>query len=352
MKQKNSKPQTMKAVRVHPGTGLTVEQIERPVCPEDKVLLKIAYGGLCGSDLHYVQHGANGSYVIVEPLTLGHEVSGVVTELGSAITDTISLGKSATVHPAWPSPLPGQQHSGLHTFSGGSYLGSASTIPHTQGAFAEYVVVRPEQLRLFPEGVSLRAGVLAEPLAVALHAVTKLGNDAVRGQRVLVTGCGPIGLLTVLAISQHNPTELVVSDLSEHALSLAREFGATITLLAPNEQPEAQSIDIAIEASGSRTAMEGAFNALAAGGVLVQLAIPPSAELPVPIAEIIARELTLKGSWRFDGEIDDALKFLALHPEAERVISHEFHLDHASDAIATASNAQISSKVLLQIGSL
>lgn len=338
---------TGSAVRVTPGTGLTVEQMEFPPLPADRVLLRTAYGGICGSDLHYARHGANGQYVVTEPLTLGHEISGVIEAIGDAVSDAPPPGTAVTVHPAWPVSRAGQRRSGLHTTAGGTYLGSASTLPHTQGGFAAYVTVRPEQLRVLPRGLSLRTAALTEPTAVALHAVEILGPDALRDKRVLVTGCGPIGLLTVLAAAQHHPAEVIACDVSERAVSIARGLGATAPLIAPERLP-AGSADVVIEASGAPSAINEAFSALATGGTLLQLAIPAGAELSIPIAEVLSRELTIKGTWRFDGEMDDALAFLAAHPETEQVVSHEFAVEDAPAAFELANNARMSSKVLLK----
>ena len=340
----------MRAVRVHPTKGLVLEDLTVPEPGAGQALVAVAFGGICGSDLHYASHGRNGAYVIKESLTLGHEFSGRVVRTGPSVPGTIRQGDPVTAHPAWPSPAPGRQDSGLHTLPEGSYLGSASTVPHTQGGFCEFLVVRHEQLRKLPDTVPLRTASVAEPLAVALHAVSLIGD--LRGKRVLVNGCGPIGLLSVLVVAQYEPAELMASDLSARALGVARELGAGTTMQVPHQSVPRRVADVVVEASGAVPAIESSFAALAIGGTLLQLAIPAGQELSRPIADVLTRELVIQGSWRFDGELDDAVEFLARHPEAETVISHEFQAEDAVEAFRVASDVHASSKVLLSFGGL
>lgn len=132
-----------------------------------------------------------------------------------------------------------------------SFLGSASTLPHTNGGLAHLVAVRPEQLRLVPEGLPPARAVLAEPLAVVLHALGRLPVP-VAGRRVLVCGAGPIGLLTALCLKSRGATEVTLTDLHRRPLDLALELGADHAVQVPGETPTADEYDIVIEATGRR----------------------------------------------------------------------------------------------------
>lgn len=324
---------------------MSVTVVDTPGLAPDEVLMRVEYGGICGSDLHYAEHGRNGEYVVTSPVTLGHEISGSISAIGDAVTD-VAVGTPVTVHPAQPCPVQGSEPTGLHLVPT-TYLGSASTTPHTQGGFAEYLVVRRGQVRVLPDGLPVRRAVLAEPLGVALHAASLCGDIA--GKRVLVVGCGPIGLLTVLALSLQGPRELVASDLSAAALDLARAVGATATIRVPEQSAEESAFDVVVEAAGAAPSMRAAIASVAPGGVLVQLAIPSTPSIEIPSAPLLSQELTIRGAWRFDTEIDLALEVLRDHPEAEKLITHEFLIDNADEAFAIAADSAVSSKVVLRL---
>ena len=179
---------------MHGAGDLREEEVPAPQAGPGRVRLRVAYAGICGSDLHYFAHGANGEFVVREPLVPGHEVSGTVDEDPSG---ELAPGTPVTVHPATFGPAADGLERHPHLRPGGSYLGSASTWPHTQGGMSERLVVRRDMVRVLPPEVPLRRGALAEPLAVALHAVRVAGS--VQGARVLVSGAGPIGQLTAAA---------------------------------------------------------------------------------------------------------------------------------------------------------
>ncbi len=202
-------------------------------------------------------------------------------------------------------------------------------------------------MRVLPPGLSTRRAALAEPLAVALHAASLAGD--VRGRRVLVIGAGPIGLLTILALSGQAPIELVAADLSTRALDLSREVGATATIHVPVDAPGPESFDVVVEASGAAPAIRSAFESVKPGGTIVQLAIPASADIATPTMALLTKEITFRGAWRFDTEIDDAVQVLAAHPEADKLITHEFDIEDAVEAFSIAADPALSSKVVLRI---
>lgn len=334
------------------GAGrLAIQSWPEPALGENDVLVAPAFVGICGSDLHYYQHGRNGDFVIDEPLILGHELSGTVVAAGRTVADAPKPGERVVIHPATPSPQPGAvDGGGLNRFSGGAYLGSASTTPHTQGALAERIAVRPDQLRPVPAGLPLPRAALAEPLAVCLHAIGQLGD--VRGKRVFVSGAGPIGLLTVVALKSRGASWVAVSDLVEGALARAKAVGADETVHVGHDTPlAAGSIDFVVEASGSVRALSDDLRVVADGGVVVQLGVLPPGDSPVPLGGFISREITLRGSWRFDIELDEAIAVLAATPQADALISHVVPFDDVRTAFDLAADPGHSAKVLIQVGS-
>jgi L-idonate 5-dehydrogenase len=339
----------MKAVVVHGARDLRIDEIPEPSLDSSQVSVRVIYGGICGSDLHYYDAGRNGDYVVNEPLVLGHEVVGAVIEVGAdAVTDA-RPGDIVAIHPARPTPPPGGVlGKGLH-IQPGSYLGSASTTPHTQGAFAQTITVNPEQLRRFTAGVPLRRAALAEPLAVALHGVDRAGVDYA-GLRVAVFGAGPIGCLAIAALHRRGATAITAVDLRSEPLGTARSLGATSTVhLGGGESPETGAFDVVIEASGSPRALSSAIAAVRSGGTVVQLGILPAGDLSVALGPVVAKEVTLRGSQRFDVELDESVRMIAETPALDAVVTHVFALDEAADAFATAMDPGASLKVLLEI---
>ncbi len=339
----------MKAVVVHGARDLRIDDIAPPVLSPADVLVRVVYGGICGSDLHYFDQGRNGSYVVAEPLTLGHEVVAEVVDIGADAETPVSPGDIVAIHPARPTPPPGGVlGKGMH-IQPGSYLGSASTTPHTQGAFAELITVKPEQLRPFSSDVPLRRAALAEPLAVALHGVDQAGV-VYAGKNVIVFGAGPIGCLAIAALARRGAAGITAVDLRSEPLAKATKLGATGTVhLGGGEAPEPGAYDVVIEASGSPRALSAAVEAVRPAGTIVQLGILPSGELPIVLGPIVAKEVTLRGSQRFDVELDESVAMIAETPSLDEVVTHVFSLEDAAQAFDTAMDPGASLKVLLQV---
>lgn len=340
----------MRACVAHGAGDLRVDDLPAPNVPEDEIAVRVVYGGICGSDLHYAQHGANGRYALREPLILGHEIVGLIDWIGPTAEGDYRVGEPVAVHPARPAPPAGTTVSTrLNVLAGGTYLGSASTDPHTQGGFAERVPVRPEQIRRLPTGLPLRRAALAEPLAIALHGIARAGRT-IRGARVLVSGSGPIGCLTVAALAAQGASQIIATDLHEFPLRTAERAGATETVrMGVDEDPEPDSFDIVIESAGAVPSLNTALRAVRTGGAVVQLGILPKGPLGVELAPLISKEVSYCGSQRFDIELDEAIRLLHATPTLDAVVSHVYPLEKAGDAFAQAADSTTSSKVLLRI---
>ncbi|MCI3273483.1 zinc-binding dehydrogenase [Streptomyces cylindrosporus] len=340
-------PRTTLAVVAHGADDVRIERVAlRPPEPHEAVL-SVAHGGICGSDLHYWRHGAVGESVLRAPMVLGHEVSGTVLQAASDGTGP-AAGTRVTVHPArhehtdvrFPPDRP-------NLSPGVRYLGSAARFPHTEGAFAREIVLPAAMLRALPERIDLRAAALAEPAAVAWHAVSRAGDVA--GKRVLVVGSGPIGALAVAVAARASAAEIVAVDLHAKPREIAAVVGATRTLDAGDtEAVAAVDADVVIESSGNHRGLASAIRGATRGGTVVMVGLLPNGDQPVPIAHAIGRELRLVGSFRFNDEIDEVIAAIADGSLAVGpVITHDFPVDEALKAFAVAADASVSSKVLL-----
>jgi L-idonate 5-dehydrogenase len=207
-----------------------VDEVASSVPGPGQVAVDVAFGGICGSDLHYYHDGRVGDFRVVEPMILGHEVAGRVA-VGGDGTDAPPPGTPVAIHPATPCDECRECRAGHRNVCAATrYLGSAARVPHVQGGFAQRIVVPAGQVRPLPSGLPLRLAALTEPLSVALHAVHRAGE--VRGSRVLVTGAGPIGCLVVAALRHAGAAEVIAVDLVDEALALAVRVGATSAVRA------------------------------------------------------------------------------------------------------------------------
>lgn len=334
----------MKTLKIHGKTDMREEQLPLPEPSPGQVRLRMAYAGICGSDLHYYFHGANGEYVVKEALSPGHELSGSVDLDPSG---EHAPGTPVTIHPAtFGLPEPGIEDR-RHLWPGGAYLGSASTWPHTQGGMSEYLIVDKSMLRVLPEGVSLKAASLAEPLAVGLHAIRLAGG--VEGKRVLVSGSGPIGLLLAAAAVAKGALEVTCTDVLEGPLERARKVGAARTIRVGAEEIPAMAFDLAFECSGAPAAVTAAIAAVRRAGTLVQVGVLANEARPVNLAPFVSKELTMIGSFRFDDEIEEAIELIASDPRFTEVITHDFPASAVEAAFATALDSDVSGKVVVSL---
>ncbi len=344
-----------RAMVLHGAGDLRMEDVAVAAPGPGEVLLDVAYCGICGSDLHYAIHGRGAFSIVTEPLILGHELSARIAALGPGVDDgALSIGQPVAVNPARPCGscrdcLEGRPQTCQRT----RYLGAANFVPHVQGGIVEQLVVSAAQAVPLPDGVGLRLAALAEPLAVSVHGVRRAGNVA--GRHVLVTGAGPIGLLAAVAARAAGAASVVVTDLQDLALGLARRLGVTEALNVGRPDGQARlaelggHIDVAIEASGVHAALRSCVDAVRSGGVVVQLGMMAEDATPVPVGRMMAREIDYRASLRFGHEFAEAVRLLGEHPELEALITHEIPLADAPSSIATAADRTSASKVLIAL---
>jgi L-idonate 5-dehydrogenase len=342
----------LRACVVHGAGDLRVDDVVPAEPGPGQVAVDVAFGGICGSDLHYYHEGRVGDFLVSEPMVLGHEVSGRVAPAGGGAEaphlGTPPPGTPVAIHPATPCDDCRECREGHRNVCAATrYLGSAARVPHVQGGFAQRIVLPAGQVRPLPPGLSLRVAALTEPLSVALNAVRRAGD--VRGRRVLVTGAGPIGCLVVAALRQAGAAEIVVSDLVDEALALARRLGATSTVRA-GATPWPEVVDVAIEASGAPSALADCVRTVRRAGTVVMLGMLPPGDVGFPASVVITREIRLAGAFRFDTEFDDALALLAGGLDVEPVITHTVPLAEARAAFDLAGDRTVASKILLDFG--
>ncbi|KNC20138.1 theronine dehydrogenase [Arthrobacter sp. RIT-PI-e] len=342
----------MRAVVVHGPDDLRVDTLPEPQAGEGEVVIDVEWGGICGSDLSYWRHGASGTAVLGAPLVLGHEIAGRISALGPGVTG-VSIGQPVTVHPAelvGDGEMPERLAGRTNLYPAVRYFGSAAFTPHTDGGFSQRKTVRASQLRPLPDGVSTLYGALAEPLAVAMHAVKRAGD--LSGRDILVNGAGPIGCLVVAAAKHAGARSVTATDLSDTSLSIAAAMGADMVLNVADPSNMPADAEMVFEASGAPAALGNVLRATARGGTLVQVGNLPGTPAPALLGDLVTREITWIGSYRFVEEITDALEAMAGGLDVSPVITHRFALDDADHAMRVAADRTSgSSKVMLDLGS-
>ncbi|WP_341486266.1 L-idonate 5-dehydrogenase [Pararhizobium sp. A13] len=331
----------MKAIVVHGPKDLRIEErpVEAPGLGE--VRLRLAAGGVCGSDLHYYNHGGFGAVRLREPMILGHEVSAHVEALGPGV-EGLEVGQLVAVSPSRPCRTCRYCQEGLHNQClNMRFYGSAMPFPHIQGAFREVLVAAAIQC-VPADGLTPGEAAMAEPLAVTLHATRRAGE--MLGKRVLVTGCGPIGVLAILAARRAGAAEIVATDLSDFTLSLARKVGADRTINMGSE-PDALTpyaagkgtFDVLYECSGAAPALAAGIAALRPRAVIVQLGL--GGDMAVPMMAITAKELDLRGSFRFHEEFATGVGLMQKGLiDVKPLITHTLPLSEAVAAFELASD--------------
>ena len=342
----------MEALVIHAPNDLRVEDVPTPAVEPGQVRVRVRAGGICGSDLHYFQHGGFGTIRIQQPMVLGHEAAGAIEELGTGVTN-LPVGTRVAINPSQPCSacrfcLMGLQNHCLDM----RYYGSAMRMPHVQGAFRREIVIHQSQAFPLADGISDGEGAMAEPLAVALHAVNRAGP--LLGRTVLVTGCGPIGAMVVIAARRAGAKRIVATDVVAQTLRKAAQVGAD-EVINVAEQPEALAkyavdkgqFDVLFESSGNAAALRAAFDVVRPRGVIVQLGLS-GAELTLPFNVVVAKEFDLRGTFRFHEEFGVAVALINQRlVDLKPLVSATLSFRDAGRAFALAADRTQSMKVLL-----
>lgn len=331
----------MRAIVLHAAGDLRIEDRPEEAPGPGQLRLRLATGGVCGSDLHYYNHGGFGAVRLKEPMILGHEVSAYVEEIGAGVGG-FAPGQLVAVSPSRPCGacrfcLEGLPNQCLNM----RFYGSAMPFPHVQGAFRESLVAEAGQC-VDASGLTPGEAAMAEPLAVTLHATRRAGG--MLGKRVLVTGCGPIGILSILAARRAGAAEIVATDLSDFTLALARQAGADRVVNSGADpgalaayDTDKGSFDVLYECTGVAAALAGGIAAMRPRGVILQLGL--GGDMTLPMMTITARELDLRGSFRFHAEFAVAVGLMRKGLiDVKPLITHTVGLDRAEAAFRLASD--------------
>lgn len=345
---------TATVLRLYGAHDLRLETAPAPAPGPGEVRLRLARGGICGSDLHYYAHGGVGSIQVREPIILGHEAAGYVVDVGPAV-EGLAPDMLVAINPSQPCGHCPQCKAGRPRHCVNMrFMGSAMFLPHAQGLYRSEITLAAGQCYPLPAGTDPGFAACAEPFAVGLHAVARAGGD-LSGQTILVTGSGPIGCLTIAAARLAGAARIVATDLHEAPLTVARAMGATSGLNLTTT-PDALVRDVAdhgyfdtvFECSAAAASIAGAIEALRPCGTLVQVGVAGTVALP--LGRLVAREITVLGSHRFDREFAQAVEIIGRGLiDLSPLITATFPASEAVAALDTALDRSQSCKVLIAL---
>ncbi len=332
------------SVLIEPGR---VELHERPVPTpaRDEVLVQVATVGVCGSDSHYYRHGRIGDHVVRAPLVLGHEASGRIVAVGADVP-AVRIGERVSIEPQRPDPNSAQSRAGRYNLC--PHMEFYGT-PPIDGALQEYVTIQSSFAHAVPDAMSDDSAALLEPLSVGIAAVRKAGITP--GAQVLITGAGPVGLVTVQVARAFGASRIVVSDPDPARRARAVEFGATVALDPVADSVREQSVDAFIDASGAPRAVVDGMHAVRPAGTIVLVGMGAD-EVSLPVSVLQNRELVLTGVFRYANTWPLAIELVSQGVvNLDSMVTQRFRLDQAAlalDADRTPGNIKVVVDVALR----
>jgi L-idonate 5-dehydrogenase len=301
--------------------------------------------------LHYFHNGGFGAVRIKRPMILGHEVAGTVVSVGPNVS-SVKIGDRVAVNPSRPCGecsycLEGLPNQCLEM----RFYGSAMRDPHVEGAFRNLLVCDAEQCVALAVHVPFETAALAEPFSVALHGVARAGS--LLNKRVLVSGCGPIGTLSIAAALVHGAMEIVAVDVTDETLAIAREMGATKTINVATRRDWTQqysaikgTFDVMFECSGNEQALRAGLDVMRPRGIVVQLGL--GGDIKIPQNTVVGKELSICGSFRFHSEFMLAVRLINEgRVNLQAMITRSYPLAQAREAFELASDRKRAMKVLI-----
>ena len=335
--------QKMRAFVLHSPGDMRLEDRDVPEPGPGEALVQLKAVGVCGSDVHYFRHGRIGSFIVKEPMILGHEGSGVVVGLGSDARG-LEVGARVVFEPGIPCGRCWFCRNGRYT--------KCSTIkfmatPPDDGCLAEYVAWPTDFLFEIPDNMSFQEGSLVEPFAVALYATRRSGLYPAAS--VAILGAGPIGLSVLETVKALGAGDVIVADVMQNRLDLARKMGANHIL-------DAREVDVheaiksltggggvhfVFETAGTAATFQQTVKVVRDGGFVVLLGLPQEEQVPMPMVEALVKEVNFVTSFRYNNVFEEAITLMG-HERVnlKPLITHEFPFDQTSEAFDVAENAK------------
>ncbi len=314
---------------------IRIEERAVPKPGPNDVLVEIKAVGVCGSDVHYYEHGRIGSFIVRQPLILGHESAGVIVDVGEGVGKG-RIGERVAIEPGVPDRVCPQCRAGRYNLCPNiRFFGT----PPIDGAFTNYVTIPSDFAYTLPDQLSNEEGALIEPLSVGLWACRKAKLQG--GDHVLITGSGPIGTLAMKVALALGATSVTMTDVFPQRLEMAQKLGATRTINVAKESLVDAKLeaDVLLECSGNEKALQDGIRSLRPAGTVVAVGMNPGEELSIPMSVLQNRELTLTGTFRYANTYQDAISLVAAgRINLKSVITGHYTLDETEQALQATQN--------------
>ncbi|UJF33877.1 NAD(P)-dependent alcohol dehydrogenase [Paenibacillus hexagrammi] len=332
-------PATMKAaVMTKPGE-IRIEERPVPQVQADEVLIQVMAVGVCGSDVHYYEHGRIGRFVVEKPIILGHECAGIIAAVGSSVT-RVSVGDRVAIEPGVTCGRCSACKEGRYNLCPDvQFLAT----PPVDGAFVQYMAIREDMVFPIPDHLSFEEAALNEPFSVGIHAAKR--SRLQPGTTVAIMGMGPVGLMAVAAAKSFGASRIIVTDLEQVRLDAAKRLGATEVINVREEDPVARikeltqgiGVDTAWETAGNPRALQSALYSLRRGGKLAIVGLPPQDEIALNVPFIADNEVDIYGIFRYANTYPSGIEFLASGQiDAKSLITDRYPLAQTQDAMERA----------------
>ncbi len=318
--------------------------VEAPLPNSHQVQIAVKSVGICGSDIHYWEHGRIGPYVVESDLVLGHEASGLVTAIGSDVT-SVSVGDRVAIEPGVPCGHCYECRMGRYNLCPEVQFFAT---PPVDGAFAQFVVIDENFAHRVPDSMSFDEAALIEPLSVGVWACKKA--KIAPGSRVLVTGAGPVGLMCAKVARASGAIEVTVTDVNLERLKAAAAMGFTIHRSGVDQPLSEKSFTAVIECSGNVHAINTAIRAAAPASVVVLVGMAADGNVTVPVDVIQGRELWLTGTFRYAHTYPTAIGLVSSGAVIiSDLVSASYDLDNVENALGHARKHPEDLKVIVRV---
>lgn len=297
--------------------------------------------GICGSDVHYLIRGRIGDFIVKDPMIMGHEASGIVAKVGKNVKH-LKEGDRVAIEPGVPCRVCQFCKEGKYNLCPDIVF---CATPPVHGNLSRYYVHAADFCYKLPDHVSLEEGALLEPLAVGVHACRRGGVGL--GSTVLITGAGPIGLVTLITAKAMGAAKVLITDIVDHRLGVATDLGADYIYLSKVGEDEQETVkavksllggppDISIDCSGAEANIRLTILATKSGGVAVIVGMGAS-EVKIPLVNALAREVDIRGIFRYANDYPIALSMVASGvANVKKLITHNFTLEDTIKAFEVA----------------
>jgi len=309
---------------------------EVPKPKSNEVLVKIKHVGICGSDLHFYQHGRIGDFIVESPLILGHESAGEIVKVGNDVK-YLKVGDLVSLEPGITCGKCEFCKSGKYNLCPDVIFMAA---PPNDGAFTEYIAYPEDMAFKLPEGMGTIEGALIEPLAVGFHASRQA--DAAIGKSAAILGSGCIGLVTMMTLKAMGVTQIYITDLFSRRLEKAKTLGATKTFKADEadivseimELTNGAGVDMVFETAGNKITTQQTAELVKRGGTIVLVGMAPESIVSFDFGKLIFKEASIKTVFRYRNLYPDAIKAVAegLIPLKE-IVTHIYSFGEVQEAI-------------------